>query len=115
MSDFDGLDGKTDWPLDARGAHPLSELLLADFLVVDRSKPFAENSTFEIEQAMLQGRAHSTCGGRPLNDDVVDKLLTWLVNGGNGPPIRDGVDQATVRASNTFPYLAPPNPTASNG
>ncbi len=107
---FDGLDGKTDWPLDARGAHPLSELLLADFLVVDPSKPFVEQSTFEIEQAMLAGRAHSTCGGRPLNDDVVDKLLTWLVNGGNGPPIRDGVDQATVRASNTFPYLAPPNP-----
>ena len=107
---YDGLDGKTDWPLDTRGAHPLSELLLADFLVVDRSKPFAENTTFEIEQAMLQGRAHATCGGRPLNDDIVDRLLTWLVNDGNGPRIRDGVDQATVRASNTFPYVAPPNP-----
>lgn len=57
---------------------------------------------------MLQDRAHSTCGGRPLNDDVVDKLLTWLVNGGNGPWIRDGVDQATVRASNTFPYWLRP-------
>ncbi len=64
---YDGLDGKTDWPLDAHGAHPLTELLLADFLVLDRSKPFVENSTFEIEQAMLQGRTHSTCGGRPLN------------------------------------------------
>lgn len=106
---LDGLDGKTDWPLEADGAHPLSELLLADFLVVDPSKPFAEQSTYEIEQALLQGRAHSTCGGRPLNDDIVDMLLTWLVNGGNGPPIRDGVDQATVPASNTFPYLAPPN------
>ena len=37
---YDGLDGKTDWPLDAGANHPLTELLLADFLVVDLSKPF---------------------------------------------------------------------------
>ena len=31
-----------------------------------------------------------------------------------GPPISDGVDRATVPASEVFPYLAPPNfpPTA---
>lgn len=110
---YDGLDGKTDWPLDAHGAHPLTELLLADFLVVDRSKPFAEKSTFEIEQAMLAGRTHTTCGGRPLNDDVIDKLLTWVISGGNGPCISDGVAGATVRASNTFPYVAPPHPEST--
>ena len=60
---FDGLDGKVDWPLDPHGNHPLTELLLADFLVVDMSKPFSETSYFEIEQAMLEGRAHATCGG----------------------------------------------------
>ena len=27
-----------------------------------------------------------------------------------GPPISDGVDRATVPASEVFPYLAPPNP-----
>src|SRR5260370_4307559 len=32
---YDGLDGKVDWPLDQQGNHPLTELLLADFLVVD--------------------------------------------------------------------------------
>jgi len=32
------------------------------------------------------------------------------VTGGNGLPISDGVDQPTVRTSDTFPYLAPPNP-----
>ena len=47
---FDGLDGKVDWPLDQHGNHPLTELLLADFLVVDASKPFSETSYFEIEQ-----------------------------------------------------------------
>lgn len=110
---YDGLDGKTDWPLDAQGAHPLTELLLADFLVVDCSRPFAEHSTFEIEQAMLAGRPHSTCGGRPLNDDIIDKLLTWVVNGGNGPRSSDGVDQATAQATNTYPYVAPPHPESA--
>jgi hypothetical protein len=33
-----------------------------------------------------------------------------LVNAGNGPIIRDGVDKATMPASRTFPHLAPPNP-----
>ena len=48
---YDGLDGKTDWPLGPDGAHPLTELLLADFMVVDVSKPFAEDGYFEIERA----------------------------------------------------------------
>jgi hypothetical protein len=105
---YDRLDGKADWPLDEHGAHPLTELLLADFMVVDVSKPFSEASYLEIEQAMLRGEPHTTCGGRSLNEDATDKYLTMLVNNGNGPRISDGVDQATVPASNTFPYLAPP-------
>ena len=40
----------------------------------------------------------------------VAAFLTFVVSGGNGPRISDGVDQATMRASDTFPYLAPPNP-----
>jgi hypothetical protein len=107
---YDALDGKSDWPLDARGNHPLMELLLADFLVVDLAKPFAEDSYFEIEQALLRRAAHATCGGRSLNDDIVDKLLTLLVDNGNGPGVTDGVDQATVPASRTFPYAQPANP-----
>ena len=89
---WDGLDGKTDWSLDQQGNHPLTELLLADFLVVDMSKPFRETSYFEIEQAMLNERAHATCGGRWLNEDVVDFLLTMYINAGHGPRISDGVD-----------------------
>jgi len=108
----DRLDGKTDWPLDAQGAHPLTELLLADHLVVDVSKPYAEDSFFEIERAMLAGRTHTSCGGRSLNDDVMDTLYTLLINAGNGPRIGDGVAQATAPASRAFPYLAPPNPPA---
>jgi hypothetical protein len=107
---YDGLDGKTDWPLSDRGEHPLTGFLLADFLVIDISKPFAEDSYLEIDRAVLAGRPHATCGGRPLNDDIVDKLFTLMVGGVDGPRISDGVDQATKPASGSFPYLAAPNP-----
>jgi Domain of unknown function (DUF4331) len=107
---FDRLDGTIDWPPDEQGNHPLTELLLADYLVVDTSKPFSDGGFLEIERAVLAGRPHSTCGGRPLNDDIVDILYTLLVGGVDGPPISDGVDQATQPATRSFPYLNPPNP-----
>jgi hypothetical protein len=110
LAAIDRLDGKTDWPLGPDGAHPLTELLLDDYLVVDVSKPYADDSLFDIERATLQGRLHETCGGRSLNDDSMATLYTLLINAGNGPRISDGVHRATVPASEVFPYLAPPNP-----
>ena len=107
---FDRLDGTIDWPSDEHGNHPLTELLLADYLVVDTSKPFTDDSFLEIERAVLAGRPHTTCGGRPLNDDIVDILYTLLVGGTDGPPISDGVDQGTQPATRRFPYLCRPNP-----
>ncbi len=108
---WDSLDGTIDWPVDELGAHPLTELVLADFLAVDVSKPYAERGSFlEIELSSRMGRPHATCGGRALNDDVMDTIFTLLVNGGNGPVVRDGVDRATRPATRTFPYLAAPNP-----
>ncbi len=107
---MDGIDGKTDWPRQPDGTHPLTELYLGDYQVVDVAKPYTEDSYLEIEQALLQGRTHATCGGRSLNDDAGDTNLTFAITGGNGPRISDGVDQATVRASDSFPYLASPNP-----
>ena len=107
---YDGLDSKLDWPLDPHGNHPLTELLLHDFLVVDASKPFSETSYFQIEQAMLEGRAHESCGGRWLNQDLIDFLLTLYINAGKGPRIRDGVDAPIAWSSKVFPYMAPPNP-----
>ncbi len=56
---WDGLDGKIDWPEDENGAHPLTELVLADFLVVDVTKPYAEQGSFlEIELAIREARTH---------------------------------------------------------
>ncbi|MGX7680306.1 DUF4331 family protein [Jatrophihabitans sp. DSM 45814] len=109
---WDRLDGTADWPIDEGvGHHPLTDLVLADFLVVDITKPYLEHgSFFEIEAAARRGEPHTTCGGRAPNDDVMDTFFTLVITAGNGPPIRDGVDHATKPASKTFPYLAPPNP-----
>jgi hypothetical protein len=107
---FDRQDGNINWPPGPEGAHPLTELLLADYMVVDVSKAFAEDGFLEIERTALEGRAHQTCGGRSLNHNMMATLYTVLVNAGNGPRISDGVEQATVPASDVFPYLQPPNP-----
>ena len=108
---WDGLDGNVDWPTDESGHHPLTDLVLADYLIVDVTMPYVEQGSFlEIELAARRGDAHETCGGRTLNVDVIDTIFTQLVNAGHGPTIRDGVDSATQPASGTFPYLAPANP-----
>jgi hypothetical protein len=114
LAAMDRLDGKTDWPLGPDGSHPLTDLLLDDYMVVDISKPYTQESSFEIEQALLAGRPHETCGGRSLNDHTMRTMYTWLINAGHGPQISDGVEQATVPASDVFPYLAPPNPGPPN-
>ena len=109
LAALDRLDGSVDWTPDAEGNHPLTALLLDDYLVIDVSKPYQEDSFFEIESAVRAGRPHATCGGRSLNDDVMDTLYTLLLAAGVGGRISDGVDQATVRAGVEFPYLAPAN------
>ena len=82
--------------------------MLANCFVVDVTKPYAEQGSFlEIELAARRG---ATCCRGPaalaLNDDVMDAIvLTVLVNGGNRPVIRDGVDRATRPCSHELPYL----------
>jgi hypothetical protein len=108
---WDGLDGKTDWATNAKGDHPLTSLWLADYLIVDLSHPYSEQGSFlEPERSGRAGRAPATCGGRALNDDVMDTFFTFIVTGGNGPAIRDGIDAASRPGTQTFPYLQPPNP-----
>jgi hypothetical protein len=111
LSFWDSLDGKIDWPLDKAGNHPLTSLLLADFLVIDASKSFRETSYFEIERAMLAARPHASPGGRWLNEDVMDSIFTLYINGGNGSRINDGIDGPIAWSSKVFPYMAPPNPS----
>jgi hypothetical protein len=108
---WDGLDGNFDWPTNGNGGHPLTELVLADYLVVDLTKPYAEQGSFlEIELAARRGEPHETCGGRAPNDDVMDTIFTQMINAGTGPVIRDGVDRSSRPSSRDFPYLSAPNP-----
>jgi hypothetical protein len=75
-------DGEADWPPDDQDTQPLAKLLLADFLVVDASKPYCEDSFLEIETALLAGRPHTTCGGRSLTT----RAFPYLVSPNPNPP-----------------------------
>ena len=48
---WDGLDGKADWPPGEGGRHPLTELVLADYLVVDVTKPYVEQGSYPGDRA----------------------------------------------------------------
>ncbi len=109
---FDDLDDKTAWPLGTDGRHPLRDLLIDDYLVLDLAHPFAPGKFLEIERAILDGRPHESAGGRWLDDDILDELLTLYVNGGRGERFGDGVDAPTKPASLTFPYVREPNKRA---
>ena len=70
----------------------------------------ASVSSRRLRLPTLQGRSHETCGGRSLNDDVMDTLYTLLVNANSGPRKSDGVNRQRRGVRFIFPYLAPPNP-----
>jgi len=106
---YDGLDGKTAWALGPNGRHPLRDLLMDDFLILDLAHPFAPGNFLEIERALIHKRLHKTAGGRWLDDDILDEMLTLYVNGGKGERLGDGVDAPTKPASLSFPYVREPN------
>jgi hypothetical protein len=108
---FDQADDHTDWTEHDRLA--LAELLVDDFLVVDLSKPCDKPAYFEIERSLLSHTSHQTCGGREPNEDVMDVIFGLSSGGIQGGPRRDGVDQPAHPASDQFPYLAPPDTSAS--
>jgi Domain of unknown function (DUF4331) len=105
---WDSLDGKTAWPLRPDGSHPLRDLLVSDFLVLDLAHAFAPGNFLEIERSLVNKRSHSSAGGRWLDDDILDELVTF-VNGDTGKRMGDGVDGPTKPASLSFPYVREPN------
>jgi hypothetical protein len=104
-----------DWPIPDGGTHPLLPMVVTDVLLVDTALPctaadggFAP-SYLDIEREIyLDGSAHTTCGGRTPNEDVVDETLTLLVTNGR-VPVTQGIAGPTTPATTSFPYLAPPN------
>lgn len=116
IAKFDKEDGKTDWT-DAQATAWATRMSTANYQVFDLSKPcnFDEpHSYLEIERAQLTGKDHATCGGRHPNEDAMDVTLNFLIRGPaaseqDANAIRDGVYQATKKATSEFPYLGEMN------
>lgn len=113
FAQFDLIDGKRDWN-DKQAAQWVARLMSSNYQVIDTSKPcdYDNPHTYlEIERAVFLGKEHQTCGGRMLNEDALDVTLNFLVRGPAASStgedaLSDGVDQATHKGMDTFPYLA---------
>jgi hypothetical protein len=103
---WDGLDGKADWTAETLAAN--ANVFLDDFLLFDIAKPITDDSHLEIEKSTLDGRPYRTGGGRTVDANVIDILLTWLVNR-DREFIQGGATGATKPGLKVFPYLATPN------
>ena len=57
-----------------------ANMFLDDFMLFDVAKPITDNSHLEIEKSTLNGQPYQTGGGRTVDADVIDVLLTWMVN-----------------------------------
>ena len=75
----------------------------------DLAHAFAPGKFLDIERALVGNRPHESAGGRWLDDDILDEMLTLFVNGGNGERLGDGVDGPSKPASLSFPYVREPN------
>jgi hypothetical protein len=106
LTNWDMRDGKADWtPADLDA---VINVYLDDFLLFDVSKPMSDTSFFEIEKSTLHGHEYQTGGGRTVNANVIDIMLTWMVNNGR-EFLQGGATGATKPGTKTFPYLASPN------
>ena len=111
----DGGGDEVDWPIPDGGQHPLLPMFVTDVLLVDTAKSCTSgdggfvSSYLDLErEILLDGAAHTTCGGRTPGENVVDETLTLLVTNGR-VPVTQGVVGPSKAASTTFPYLAAPN------
>jgi len=106
LTEWDLRDGKADWtPAEIAAA---ANVYLDDFLLFDASKPMSDASFFEIEKSTLRGKAYQTGGGRTVDADVVDLMLTWMVNN-DREYLQGGSANPTKPGTKTFPYEASPN------
>ncbi|MFL9982613.1 DUF4331 family protein [Paraburkholderia sediminicola] len=106
LANWDMRDGKADWAPQALTAS--ANVFLDDFLLFDVSKPITDASFLEIEKSTLNGQAYRTGGGRTLNANDIDILLTWMVNH-DREFLQGGATGATQPGGKVFPYMAPPN------
>ena len=103
---WDMLDGKADWTPEALAAN--ANVFLDDFLLFDVAKPITDDSHLEIEKSTIDGRPYQTGGGRTVDANSIDILLTWLVNH-DREFLQGGATGATKPGMKVFPYFATPN------
>ena len=103
---WDMKDGKADWSPDALATN--ANVFLDDFLLFDLEKPITDQSHLEIEKSTINGRPYQTGGGRTLDANVFDILLTWLVNR-DRKFLQGGATGATKPGMKVFPFFATPN------
>ena len=103
---WDMLDGSADWAPERLAAN--ANVFLDDFLLFDVAKPITDQSHLEIEKSTLDGRPYQTGGGRTIDANSIDILLTWLVNR-DREFLQGGAIGATKPGMKVFPYLATPN------
>jgi hypothetical protein len=106
LTAFDMHDGRQDWTPAALTAN--ANMFLDDFMLFDVAKPITDTSHLEIEKSTLNGQAYQTGGGRTVDADVIDVLLTWMVNR-DREFLQGGTTKATKPGTKTFPYFASPN------
>lgn len=106
LADWDMRDGKADWTPEALAAN--ANVFLDDFLLFDIVKPITDESHLEIEKSTLNGEPYRTGGGRTIDANSIDILLTWLVNR-DREFLQGGATGATKPGMKVFPYFATPN------
>src|SRR5262249_54371241 len=106
FAEWDMRDGKADWTPEALTAN--ADVFLDDILLFDLAKPITDESHLEIEKSTIDGRPYRTGGGRTIDANVFDILLTWLVNH-DREFLQGGATGATKPGMKVFPYFAAPN------
>lgn len=106
FANWDMRDGKSDWSPEELAAN--ANVFLDDFLLFDVAKPITDESHLEIEKSTIAGRPHQTGGGRTVDANSIDILLSWLVNH-DREFLLGGATGATKPGMKVFPYFATPN------
>ena len=106
LATWDLLDGKPDWTPEALAAN--ANVFLDDFLLFDVARPITDQSHLEIEKTTINGRPYQTGGGRTVDANSIDILLTWLVNR-DREFLQGSAIGATKPGMKVFPYFATPN------
>jgi Polyketide cyclase / dehydrase and lipid transport/Domain of unknown function (DUF4331) len=106
LANWDMRDGRQDWTPSALAAN--ANMFLDDFLLFDVTKPITDTSHLEIEKSTLNGKPYETGGGRTVDANVMDVLITWLINR-DRQVLQGGATTATKPGTKNFPYFATPN------